>query len=164
MSDKTIYKVCPQCKQGKNIVEFYKDRTKTLAVTTYCKKCSNARRKNYPLKNKEYYSNNRKTAKIKFNSIKTNCPRRGVGFNLNREEFYKWYEGQKKNCAYCGRTLSRFKKGDDGLTIDRLDNSIGYELANIVLCCWRCNIIKGYWFTSQEMLEIANKYLRKGEK
>lgn len=45
-------------------------------------------------------------------------------------------------------------------SIDRKDNNKGYIMGNITLACKRCNIIKGKWFTEQEMLEIADRYLK----
>lgn len=166
MNSDESYKVCPGCQGQKPFGDFYRDNSKAFSLTTYCKKCSDLKRKKYPLKNygSIYYVHSKDPAKTKFKSLRTNCPKRGIEFKLNLDEFRKWYSNQERNCFYCGRQLSQFKKGDDGLTIDRLENAIGYEITNIVLCCWRCNVIKGYWFTSQEMIEIANKYLRKGER
>lgn len=159
-------KVCPQCKINKSFCDFYRDKSKKFCLETYCKACSLIRRRKY--KTKPYSTNElhkryikfRNLAKTKFHSIKTNCPRRGVEFNLNKEEFIEWYDTSKKNCFYCGRQLTQFERGSDSLTIDRVDNAIGYEITNIVLCCRRCNIIKGSWFTSQEMAGIATKYLK----
>ena len=44
------------------------------------------------------------------------------------------------------------------LTIDRMDNSSGYSMDNIVIACRRCNTVKGGWFTYSEMIEIADRY------
>jgi hypothetical protein len=49
-------------------------------------------------------------------------------------------EHQENECAYCGiemQTLNR--KLHDGLTIQRLDNEKGHELANSILACFSCN-------------------------
>lgn len=157
MATETITKICPSCSKPKTLNEFYKDESKVLSVTTYCKDCSDSKRQLYP---NSYWRNNKTTAKAKYASLRGNCPQRNISFKLREEEFISWFESQPKLCFYCGRPLVRFKRGNDGLTVDRLDNHIGYQIDNIILCCWRCNLIKGYWFTSTEMLEIANKYLK----
>jgi len=46
------------------------------------------------------------------------------------------------------------------LTIDRIDNNFGYKINNIVLACGRCNLIKSNFFSSKEMKEIGQKYVK----
>ena len=78
-----------------------------------------------------------------------------------REDFIKWYDNQEKNCYYCSKTLAELKLNvkdpfyKNRLSIDRKDNDKDYELKNMVLACYRCNTIKGDYFTEQEMLEIG---------
>ena len=50
---------------------------------------------------------------------------------------------------------------DARLTLDRVDNTKGYELSNIVLACRRCNYMKGSWLTSEQMLDAAKRYFGK---
>ena len=45
------------------------------------------------------------------------------------------------------------------LSIDRKDNSLGYEKGNLALACMICNKIKSDFFSEKEMLEIAKKYV-----
>ena len=53
-----------------------------------------------------------------------------------------------KPCHYCGVLPSNEKKSqfNNGSYyyngIDRIDPDIGYEVNNIVPCCWRCNATK----------------------
>ena len=60
-------------------------------------------------------------------------------------------------CHYCGGEPNNisFAKKDNGAFIynglDRLDNSKGYTLENVVPCCWACNRAKGKG-TYQEFL------------
>jgi hypothetical protein len=37
------------------------------------------------------------------------------------------------------------------MTLDRINNEIGYEIFNIVKCCWFCNSLKSDFFTPEEM-------------
>lgn len=70
--------------------------------------------------------------------------RRGLDFALTREEFDDLIS---KKCHYCGglpsnlkstRTLKRSYNG-----IDRMNNKLGYAIANCVSCCYQCNWAKG---------------------
>lgn len=83
-----------------------------------------------------------------------------VGFTKN--EFLEWYSEQSKQCTYCCRTIEEVKMVDDGLllysnqlSIDRKDNEKGYVPNNIVLSCFRCNLIKGNFFTYEQMIRVG---------
>lgn len=89
-------------------------------------------------------------------------------FDLNKEEFIKWYENQDKKCSYCNLTLEEIRKlpspynRKNGLTkysIDRKDNDIGYTIDNITLCCFTCNTIKNNFLTYEEMLKIGKEII-----
>lgn len=83
---------------------------------------------------------------------------------LEKKEFIKWHDTQKKICYYCGlkeEELSIVKgiRKTNRLSIDRKDNSIGYETGNMVLACYTCNNIKNNFLTEQDMIEIGKKYI-----
>jgi 5-methylcytosine-specific restriction endonuclease McrA len=76
---------------------------------------------------------------------------------------------QSQICYYCKRTLSEVKQDikeniifTNRLSIDRKDSFKGYSLDNIVLACYRCNTIKGRYFTEREMLKLAKTLYKKG--
>lgn len=81
-------------------------------------------------------------------AYKRNAELRGYGFNLTREQVR---EITSKDCFYCGKPPKRVGKGakfsrDGDYTyngIDRVDNSDGYTLENVVPCCYSCNFRKG---------------------
>lgn len=50
-------------------------------------------------------------------------------------------------CEYCG--------GTDMIGADRIDNTKGHSIDNIVPCCYRCNVIKNTFFTKEEMKLIG---------
>jgi hypothetical protein len=86
----------------------------------------------------------------------------GLGFDL--AGFAEWFAHQPRECAYCcipeslveelgvrtqvGLPLQR-------LGVDRLDGELGYELENIVLCCFSCNKVRSNTFSVEEMVLIA---------
>ena len=71
--------------------------------------------------------------------------KQGLDYDLTKEQFK---EITQQNCYYCGTKPSNISKkyhsnGDyiyNGL--DRVDNTKGYTIDNVVPCCLRCNIAK----------------------
>jgi 5-methylcytosine-specific restriction endonuclease McrA len=130
--------------------------------------------KEYQTENKEKISKWQKEYQINptgiYHFIKFGAKKRIIDFNLEKENFIKWYNNQKQECYYCSRTLEEIKKDNkesylfkSRLSIDRKDNKKGYELNNIVLACGRCNHIKSNYFTAQEMLKIGKVLYTKGK-
>jgi hypothetical protein len=79
-----------------------------------------------------------------YNSYKNSAIKRKLTFNLSIEEFKSL---TSRNCSYCHDAPSEKKKKRDFTNrkmngIDRIDSSIGYELANSVPCCKVCNYMK----------------------
>jgi hypothetical protein len=80
-----------------------------------------------------------------FYVYKRNAERRGVPFNLSRDEFEKLVAS---NCVYCDArpenvVKSQYSNGDTFYNgIDRVNNSVGYAFDNCVPCCSNCNYAK----------------------
>ncbi|HEY6437994.1 MAG TPA: hypothetical protein VIY47_15495, partial [Ignavibacteriaceae bacterium] len=78
----------------------------------------------------------------------------------------------KKICFYCDipeielinypefSNLHKKNQQRIRLTIDRVNNSLPYEIGNLVLACALCNRIKNNFFTEIEMREISQKYIK----
>lgn len=69
---------------------------------------------------------------------------RGIAFTITREEFA---ELSIQPCHYCGsepqaRRHIHVAEPWIGNGLDRVDNDGGYELGNVVPCCFRCNRMK----------------------
>jgi 5-methylcytosine-specific restriction endonuclease McrA len=92
--------------------------------------------------------------------------RRGVAFSLDKDAFIVWYCEQPRECTYCGipEMHERFPKSDAKreyrLQVDRKDNTLGYELANLTLACPRCNTVKSDVLTFDEMLFMGRTFIR----
>ena len=98
-------------------------------------------------------------------ALKRGCYHRNVLFNWERDKFIRWYEKQKRECFYCGISEDKsmetnWTKRFNRLCFDKVIPSKGYSESNVVLCCQRCNLIKNDFFTKEEMLEIAEKYIK----
>jgi len=169
-------KVCSICKKEKTLNNFHKDKYRPDKLVYCCKQCISKQAKKYYKSHKEkikkYYKIHRKKILIRqtlptgvYILIKSSAKRRQVEFNLSKEDFINWLNKQPKTCIYCKRTLSEALKDRNNkfkrLTIDRMDNSRGYEINNIVLSCYKCNAIKSNIFTYLEMLKIGKILQRK---
>jgi hypothetical protein len=114
---------------------------------------------------------------------------RGIAFSLTAESLEAWWQQIPDECSYCGITIGEFKRlrdfvvSYDGtdyeilkfkrifksakhramnwLTLDRADNSRGYELDNLVKCCWFCNSTKGSLLTESDMKAIAKNVIQR---
>lgn len=93
----------------------------------------------------------RKTPLGRFNRLKEDSKKRNIDLSISLEEFKLLIN---KNCFYCDNNLGL--KTIYGVGLDRLDNTKGYTLDNVVPCCNFCNIVKGYLLTSDEMKKVAN--------
>jgi len=72
------------------------------------------------------------------------CTARAVkrDWTLTREEYEKL---RTKKCYYCSGDLPIA-----GVGLDRLDNTQGYHLSNVVPCCTNCNKLRGDRLTPEE--------------
>ena len=120
-------------------------------------------------------------------NMSISAQKRGIQFNLNEEDLKKWWMQKEDNCYYCGISIDEYRiirdfiqsyEGDDwninrfkrffklenqakinDMTIDRVDNSRGYEIDNIVKSCWFRNSMKSDFYTREEMLIIGKAIL-----
>lgn len=67
----------------------------------------------------------------KYRQYKASAKRRGIVFEMTKEQFKAYTES---HCSYCGFI------GEQG--VDRIDNTKGYVEGNMCACCSTCNFIK----------------------
>lgn len=105
----------------------------------YCSsQCKNSYtvRKEYLANNKQYQKKYRekcsKTEPFRYRQYQDSAKSRGLEFALTFDEFCSFW---KKDCTYCGSEI-------ETIGLDRIDSSIGYNIDNVVPCCWSCNRMK----------------------
>ncbi len=126
-------KICKKCLLSKANTEFRKHRLD-------CKSCEKIRIADY-----------RNTPLGKFKKCKLDAKRRNLDFELDYNDFIKF---ENINCYYCGEAIN-------SISLDRLNNKVGYYITNVVSCCYKCNCLK-HVFDENEFLSIVEKiYLHK---
>lgn len=143
-------KDCAECNKNLPIGEFYKSARSKDGHGTWCKACwvvFDAARIITPsviagrrLSSKRHYMKHTakriaytKTPSGKFGSYRSDAVNtRGLEFTLTKEEFMLFWH---KPCYYCDGAI-------ETVGLDRVDNSKGYVLGNVVSCCKRCNFSK----------------------
>lgn len=153
---------CTKCKIEKPESEFYKDKRRPNGLRSWCINCQkednkkrepnyNEQRRKYRLNHKEEYRKKKKiyyqekkelilignskwrqTLNGKYVSYRNNAKQRGIEWNLTKEDFQKYWQ---VDCHYCGDKI-------ETIGIDRVNSLIGYEIDNIIPCCYGCNISK----------------------
>lgn len=90
----------------------------------------------------------------RYNLAITECRSKGKKFNLSFEDFCSAIDSE---CIYCD---GYFGKTVFGIGLDRLDNTKGYEVGNIVSCCYNCNRVRGHIFSPEETKAMIRLVIR----
>jgi len=150
-------KTCTKCGLTLPLSEFHKHRITKDGLAHVCRKCSNKRSKEFSFTPSGIFTNVK--GRNKYYQHKP--------FKITREYFIGWYENTPKICVYCDLTEEDLPKIDDSynnkslrLSIDSVDNELGYIEGNLAICCHRCNSLKSDILTYDEMREFGQKYIK----
>ncbi len=104
----------------------------------------------------EWYAKNKeRSPKRRFWESKNSAKRRGIEWLLSFDEYVRLI---KESCYYCGNKLCKPVRRMVGL--DRLDSNLGYEISNVVSCCYVCNVMKNNFLTPEETKVVANALIK----
>jgi hypothetical protein len=104
---------------------------------------------------KWYEQNPERSVRRRFTDAKNKAiNERKLSWTLTYEDYTKLVD---LPCYYCDNKLGTPVKRSVGL--DRIDSDKGYELSNVVSCCYICNCIKSQFLTSEETRIAANAIL-----
>ena len=78
---------------------------------------------------------------------------RGLCCEISFEEFLEFTKIQ--TCHYCDEPINWKATRSSAYHLDRKNNSLGYTVNNVVVCCWSCNRRRMASFTYEEFLEVA---------
>jgi len=160
-------KKCPRCQEEKENKEFHKQSKSSSGLTSYCKTCVksyarnnkeaiNLSKKKYRQSNvdksKKYSYQRKRTLEGKYTRLKATAKHRGLEMSLTLEQYKTIMV--KNVCFYDGQSLL----GSGGYNLDRIDNSQGYTINNVVPCCSRCNYILGR-YSKKDLLQVLPKII-----
>lgn len=138
INERSTYKCLCECGNHRNV-------TVTELLRNVVKHCGC---RNWKLSNNDHvnvkYSKIESSFREKASGYKSTSKMRGIEFSLTIEETISLLQ---KNCFYCNKMpLNTFISGRK-ITIlyngiDRVDNTKGYTLENVVTCCSQCNTAK----------------------
>ncbi len=97
-----------------------------------CKKYREKHRDERNKRIRERLAQRRKEPEFMFKQYKSGAEQRDHKWNLTFKQFMTFWQ---KSCYYCGSEI-------ETIGIDRIDNSKGYGIDNIVSCCGKCNLMK----------------------
>jgi len=129
-------RTCTTCKTCKDITNF--EISKGYRARK-CKACRSAgRRKRMTTSPYSYISN--LYSQLAYRRKKTH------NFDIDRDDLYRIYDKQEGRCEYTGVSMTHIKDGTgyhlSNISIDRINNDLGYVQGNIALVCLSCNMMK----------------------
>lgn len=110
------------------------------------------RRKN-AAKDRAYMKRFHRSQRGCFLRYQSGAKKRGLAFDLSFDSFVTLWQ---KDCRYCGSVIVT-------IGLDRVDNTLGYSLRNIVPCCSRCNGAKSN-MTCEQFATMCRHVARHMEK
>lgn len=93
-------------------------------------------------------------------AAKSRAEKTGIVFDISVQQLEDLWSHQAGKCFYSGFDMltdveAGVGPGTYAMSIDRMDNSVGYVLGNVVLCCSIVNIMKSQ-LSHDEFLRIVN--------
>ena len=131
-----------------NFKEIAREKLRHGTKSCGCLKYENI--KNRSGTNHQSWQGYEEISKSFFTRIKLSAEKRNYSFNLKIEDLWDLFLVQDKKCALSGRKLQFPKKIRDTdkdsdyniPSLDRINNSKGYEIDNIQWLCFRVNYMK----------------------
>lgn len=142
-------KSCTKCSRHLPASEFYANKRSKDGIGTWCKACwlvigreyaktplgienSRAKCRRHYRKHTEKRIALTQTPNGRFGCYRNDARHRGLELSITKDEFMLFW---KKPCYYCDSPI-------ETVGLDRVDNSKGYVLGNVVSCCKFCNFAK----------------------
>lgn len=143
---KEEYKSCVKCGKEKKVERFEMSKGYRSNI---CRKCRDlGKRKNMSRSPYSYISN-------LYNQL-SHKRKKTHGFTITKEDLYAVYDKQKGLCKYSGLPMTFVKDGTGmhltNISIDRIENEVGYEPENIALVCLAINMMK-YTLDLNELID-----------
>lgn len=131
-------KDCNRCKKTLELNKFVKCKKAKDGYNGMCRRCHS------------------EMPSFCFSNLKKSAIRRGVEVKITLIDYKKILSDNNHSCNYCGDSI----KGSTGGSLDRVDNSIGYTIKNVIVCCGICNTMKSCMSSSEFLTHVNKIYIK----
>ena len=128
----SLKQICINC--GKDYEQFKTRYNKPSKICQGCNNYNNSQDQQRQNRGRDFNNESFRNIERYYNDYIKNATKRNYSFSLNIDTFKSLVLSE---CYYC-----QHQKEDGVNGIDRINNSIGYELENCVSCCGLCNMMK----------------------
>lgn len=162
-----FFRRCRICKDTKPLdnIHFYNEKCRPAGLSYVCRPCESIRSKEKLIRHprvylRKYLTEEQSVARRKSNrkySRKTRSILKSY-MNIDKKKGdnhicdltldFLDLKILNNPCVYCGDT-------QDNIGCDRIDNSIGHLMSNVVPCCRLCNVTRMHNYTHEEMKELG---------
>jgi hypothetical protein len=132
-------KTCAKCSKKRLVSEFYRNSQTTDGWHSWCKSCFKEGNKRSTEKKYGSFEGRIKTF---LRTCATSAKKRGHEFSLSADNLREMWETQYGLCAYTGIAMTTQPNLPHSVSVERVDNNIGYTEANTVLVCKAVNAMK----------------------
>lgn len=156
--DKTGNKFCLGCEQEKPKVDFWEQSGSPDGLNPQCKPCVAARQK-------AWYATLEGQIVFRIGASKARAKAKNLPIDIDKQYLLDLWEKQKGICPITGLPIqpaivgTPIHRSPFALSIDRIDNSLGYIKGNVRLTTVAGNQARNVW-TDADVLEMSLAYLR----
>lgn len=144
-------KICPMCKET-----FIANRSDKRFCKRWCYRNDPINKAKYRTRTDKNRDDRKYSYKWRLQRLKHKSKSKNYKLDINLDTYTSLLD---KGCHYCYSLLNK----ETGAGLDRVDNSKGYTLDNVIPCCGKCNQVRNVHLTKEEM-EIAMKAVLKYRK
>ena len=132
-------KKCFSCKEEKTFDLSFKSKNTSDGLHSWCKVCCT---KGNVLSREKLNSTIQGRAKVFLQNARKSANKRNQEFELTIQDIVNCWNDQLGICAYSGRKMKLEAGHLETVSIERIDNKVGYTVKNTILVCQAINRMK----------------------
>ena len=130
---------CSKCGSVKPKEQFFKHSQRSDGLHSWCKECCKEGSRRSIAKKYATFEGRISTF---LRTCKVSAKKRGQEFSLTRQDFEEMWRDQYQLCAYSGIEMTTLPSMLTSVSVERIDNEVGYTRENTVLVCNGVNRMK----------------------
>lgn len=157
-------KICSKCSEEKSLDEFHNSSKSKDGKQSQCKSCAKIAARDWGRQNRSSASaamgNYRQTwggaVRERYHNSRHRARVKGYKFTITQDYLFELLTQQNYKCALTGDAISFVSSDSKKLSLDRKDNSRGYEIGNVQWVTWEVNNAKGR-LSDAQFIELCRK-------